>query len=50
MTNKITTTKQTIKEMILKDSEITKILLKGKENNYENVKGLVGRKITFTIE
>lgn len=45
MTKNITTTKQDIKEMILKDSEITKILLDGKENNYENVKGLVGRKI-----
>lgn len=45
MTNKITTTKQAIKEMILKDSEVTKILLNGKENNYENVKELVERKI-----
>lgn len=38
MTKNITTTKQNIKEMLLKDSEITKILLHGKENNYENVK------------
>ena len=45
MTKNITTTKRDIKEMILKDSEITKILLNGKENNYENVKELVGRKI-----
>lgn len=35
MTNKITTTKQAIKEMILKDSEVTKILLNGKENKSE---------------
>lgn len=45
MTKDITTTKNAIKEMILKDSEITKILLDGKENNYENVKGLVGKNI-----
>ena len=45
MANEITATKQKIKEMILKDSEITKILLDGKENNYENVKGLVGKNI-----
>ena len=33
--------KQKIKEMILQDTEITKILLGTKENNYKNVKDLV---------
>ena len=45
MANEITTTKRKIKEMILKDSEITKILLNGKENNYANVKGLLNKNV-----
>ena len=41
----IVETKQKIKEMILQDTEITKILLGAKENNYKNVKDLVRNNI-----
>lgn len=37
--------KQKIKEMILQDTEVTKILLGTKENNYKNVKDLVGNNV-----
>lgn len=43
--NTITSTKQAIKDMLLQDSEITKILLGNKENNYKNVKELLGKNI-----
>ena len=34
--NAVTFMKQAIKEMILQDSEVTKILLGNEENNYQN--------------
>lgn len=43
--NSVTFMKQTIKEMILQDSEVTKILLGNEENNYKNVKELLGKNI-----
>lgn len=43
--NTITSIKQTIKEMILQDSEVTKILLGNEENNYKNVRELLGKNI-----
>ena len=41
----ITNIKETIKNMLLEDAEITKILLNGDENTYKNVKGLFNRYI-----
>lgn len=43
--NSVTFMKQTIKEMILQDSEVTKVLLGNEENNYKNVKELLGKNI-----
>lgn len=43
--NSVTFMKQTIKEMLLQDSEVTKILLGNEENNYKNVKELLGKNI-----
>lgn len=43
--NSVTFMKQAIKEMILQDSEVTKILLGNEENNYKNVKELLGKNI-----
>lgn len=43
--NSVTFMKQTIKEMILQDSEVTRILLGNEENNYKNAKELLGKNI-----
>lgn len=43
--NTITSMKQAIKEMILQDSEVTRILLGNEENNYKNAKELLGKNI-----
>ena len=43
--NSVTFMKQAIKEMILQDSEVTKVLLGNEENNYKNVKELLGKNI-----
>lgn len=37
--------KETIKNMLLEDAEITKILLNGEDNTYKNVKELFGKYI-----
>lgn len=41
----ITSIKETIKNMLLEDAEITEILLNGEENTYKNVKELFGKVI-----
>ena len=41
----ITNIKETIKNMLLEDAEITKILLNGDENTYKNVKELFNKVI-----
>ena len=41
----ITSIKETIKNMLLEDAEITKILLQHKDNTYKNVKELFGKYI-----
>ena len=46
--NSVTFMKQAIKEMILQDSEVTKILLGNEENNYKNVKELLGNKSRYS--